>query len=580
MTYQPAPSDPRWRVDAGSGLPWLPWLSWLPWLLLLALGVAPMVQLAVSVAMGLLGPQQEAVLRALSAPNTLTALRHSLWIGAGGTLLAVLYGTAMALWVTLLPSRHRGSLAFAFVVQAMLPPQVVALAWLMLWLPLKSLLADWGWQVSANPLHGPGGMVLLLGLHYAPLVFLTVRAGLFALEPALLEAARVSGARPAAVLTRVVLPLLTPALLAGAALAFVSCVGNFGIPALLGVPAGYTVLPTLIYQSLAGFGPAALPAALAQALWITALAGGGLWLAARWLKPDRYRTTPRPWVRPPFALTAWSRALAPLVHALVWLLLLAPLAAMVAQSLLPAPGVPLNWDTVSLDQYRYVLLEHEPTLRALRNSMGLAAAAALLLAALSLLLLWPTATHPTADARPRAWLRATALTTAELAYALPGVVLAIAMLLLYLKPVCGLSVYNTVWILLLAYLARFFALQYRPLQAALSQLKPEWLEASRVFGAGYWQGLRRIGLPLLAPALAAGAMLTLLLAMNELTVSALLWSTGAETLGVLVFSFEQSGESQAAAVVGVIALALTLAVMALAGRFGRRLPPGVLPWRV
>src|SRR5581483_8238517 len=74
----------------------------------------------------------------------------------------------------------------------------------------------------------------------------------------LIEAALAGGARPATVLRTIVLPLMTPPLLAGIALSFVSCLGNFGIPALLGIPGNYLVLPTLIYQRLAGFGPGAL----------------------------------------------------------------------------------------------------------------------------------------------------------------------------------------------------------------------------------------------------------------------------------------------------------------------------------
>jgi hypothetical protein len=74
----------------------------------------------------------------------------------------------------------------------------------------------------------------------------------------LLEAALAGGAKPLRVIRTIVLPLMTPPLLAGVALCFVSCLGNFGIPALLGIPGSYLVLPTLIYQRLAGFGPAVL----------------------------------------------------------------------------------------------------------------------------------------------------------------------------------------------------------------------------------------------------------------------------------------------------------------------------------
>ena len=99
----------------------------------------------------------------------------------------------------------------------------------------------------------------MLGVQYAPLVFLTLRAGLRTLPHELLEAALAGGAKPLRVIRTIVLPLMTPPLLAGVALSFVSCLGNFGIPALLGIPGNYLVLPTLIYQRLAAFGPACCP---------------------------------------------------------------------------------------------------------------------------------------------------------------------------------------------------------------------------------------------------------------------------------------------------------------------------------
>ena len=147
---------------------------------------------------------------------------------------------------------------FCFVLPLMLAPQVVALAWLQMFGPSSTLLRSLGLAPppgARNPLYSPEGIVLLLGVQYAPLVFLTLRAGLRALPKELIEAALAGGARPLRVLRTIVLPLMTPPLVAGVALCFVSCLGNFGIPAFLGIPGNYLVLPTLIYQRLAGLGP-------------------------------------------------------------------------------------------------------------------------------------------------------------------------------------------------------------------------------------------------------------------------------------------------------------------------------------
>jgi len=169
----------------------------------------------------------------------------------------------------------------------------------------------------------------------------------------------------------------------------------------------------------------------------------------------------------------------------------------------------------------------------------------------------------------------------EVPYALPGVVLAIAAILLFLKPlpVVGISLYNTIWIILFCYLARFLVLGLRPIVNGYHQLDRTLEEAAQIAGARLPRRLSTVILPLVAPAAAAGALLIFLTAFNELTVSALLWSTGTETLGVVFFSFQQGGDSNYAAALGsltvIVSIALMLSTLAVAGR----LPKGVLPWR-
>lgn len=553
------------------------WLLRVSLLFLTVICLLPLMRLGFEVASALLGNGRTALLQTLVSADAMRATQNTIEVGVGGTLLAVLYGLALALLVTLTPVRGRRWLVFAFVLQALEAPQVVALAWLQLWLPFRELMVSMGWLGLAgvgNPLQSRGGIVLLLGLHYAPLVFLSVRVGLLNLPPEVIEAARVSGAPPRRLLWRIILPLLSPALAAGAALAFVSCVGNFGIPAFLGIPADYLVLPTLIYRELSGFGPAAMPGALILSAVVGALAGLGVAVQKISLRAGHYRVISHRLAAPPFDLGRWQAPLNYLALLLVSLLLLAPLTALVAKSLSPALGVPLRWSNFTLSHYHYVALQNESTVRAFGNSIGLSLAATTVLAIVSVLLAYQL------EYRRSVWVRRL-LPVIELPYVIPGVVLAMAMILLYLKPLplLDVSIFNTLWIIFVAYLARFLTIQLRPVQSGFAQMPHEMLEAAEVSGASFFSRLHRIILPLILPAITAGALLVVLLAMNELTVSALLWATGSETLGVVVFGLEQGGESAAASAVGVLCTVLTLAVMLLANRLGRKLPEGVLPWR-
>jgi len=169
----------------------------------------------------------------------------------------------------------------------------------------------------------------------------------------------------------------------------------------------------------------------------------------------------------------------------------------------------------------------------------------------------------------------------EIPYAVPGVVLAIAAILLFVKPipVLGISIYNTVWIILFCYLARFLVLGLRPVVSGYHQLDRTLEEASQIAGARLARRLRTIILPLIAPTAAAGALLIFLTAFNELTLSALLWSSGSETLGVVFFSFQQGGDSTYAAALGVLTVAVSIALMLSTLLLAGRLPSGVLPWR-
>lgn len=505
------------------------------------------------------------------------ALGRTLLTALGGTAISLVLGTGVALLVTLTDVRAKALLVFAFMLPLMIAPQVTALAWIQAFGPGSALLRFLGIAPEAgtpHPLYGAGGIILLLGLHHAPLVFLAVRAGLRSLPRELVEAASAAGASPLRVVRTVVLPLLAPALTAGAGLAFVSSIGNFGIPAFLGIPAGYTVLVTLIYQRLSGFGPRVLPEVAAIAIALVALAAIGLLFQLRRMRRDDARTTTLSAAVSPWPLARRRLPVEIALWAMLALIVLMPLLALIATSLVPAHGVKLTTATATLSHYLYVLFDHGATKRAFANSFLLAGTAALILMAvavpLAVLADWRRS-------RIAQWLSV----LAELPYALPGVVLAIGIILAFLRPVpiVGIGLYNTVWIILVAYLARFLTLAWRPVAAGMAQVDRGLDEAAQASGAGFLFRLRTIAYPMLAPAMAAGGVIVFLTAFNELTVSALLWSSGRETLGVVVFGLEQAGESTAAAAVAVLTVAATLGLMLVGSFFAHRLPPGVLPWR-
>jgi iron(III) transport system permease protein len=164
---------------------------------------------------------------------------------------------------------------------------------------------------------------------------------------------------------------------------------------------------------------------------------------------------------------------------------------------------------------------------------------------------------------------------------LPGVVLAVACILMFLKPLplIDFSLYATSWIIVFAYLARFLPVALKPVLAAISQVEAAQEEAAALDGARLLRRLKDIIAPSVVPAAAAGAMLAFLLAFNELTVSALLWSAGTETVGVVLFSLEEAGLASQASAIALTTIVLVAAIMGILDTLGERLPGGALPWR-
>lgn len=511
------------------------------------------------------------MLATLTGRSTLRALSGTLQTALLSVLVSTLLGVALAFAVSLLKLKTRAALTFLILMPLIVPSQTMALAWIELFGAQSPILKPLGLAPapgSTNPLYSVGGIALVMGIEHMPLVFIAVRAALRALPTDLVEAARILGISPGRIGRGIVLPIVMPSVLAGSLIAFTAAIGNFGVPALLGIPGRISVLTTLIYQRLNGFGPAAAGQVATLALLLALMAA--LAILARNLVTTRI-AVPLP-AGAPFV----PRRRATLIEILLWLVVLilslVPLAALTMTALLPAIGVSFGPDTMSLDQFRAVL--DNPTVRrAFANSLLLACVTS----GICVLVAVPLAFLGVRRRNPLLRLLDTAI---EAPWVVPGTVVALGMILAFLKPLplLGVSIYGTLTILLIAYLARFLPLVLRPVAAAAQSADPSLDEAARVVGAGLAPRILSIFLPGMLPAAAAGAILVVMTALNELTLSALLWSSGNETIGVMVFALQYEGNSTAAAAVAVLSTVLVLILAALATTVARALPRGMLPW--
>ncbi|QEW06462.1 ABC transporter permease [Nitrincola iocasae] len=553
------------------------WLLILLLILTSLLTLMPTMRLLIEALQGWELGNASPMMQVLQQPATWRALGHSLYTSGLGTLIAVVLGCLFAFTLTLTNIRGKSLLVFCFMLPMMIPPQVTALSWLQLTGPGSPLLNTLGIAPalgSPQPLYSAEGIALLLGIQHAPLVFLALRSSLIHLPRDLIEAARISGARQHKIWIDMILPLSRNGLIAGASIAFVSALGNFGIPAMLGIPASYYVLPTLIYQKMSGFGTSVLPEIASLSVLIGVLALMGVMMQQQMLKRSRFSLLGHSGRSQDFVLGRWRLPLEIVLALVLVLILVAPLVALVTSSLVPAMGVHLNFTNLSFTAYQEMVGRQGVTLRAFSNSLLLAGGAALLLMLLATLLAYLMQSLP-----QRA--RSALTSMIEIPYALPGVVLAIACILLFAKPIpiLNLTLYGTLGIIFIAYLARFLSVSLKPIVASFSELDPSLEEAARISGASTLRRLVDILLPLIAPAIFAGGLLVFLTAVNELTVSALLWSAGKETLGVLIFNLDQSGDSILASAIAVLVVLMVAAIMLLLSLLAKHLPKGVIPWQ-
>ncbi|MGG6137386.1 ABC transporter permease [Pantoea allii] len=563
----------RWRFRAE------PWVLGLLVLTIGLLSVAPFGRLIWTAVAPQGVPDLARLTQLLVSRRVLSATLNTLSVGLSATLLSLLLGTFAAWLVALSDMRAKAAWVFAFILPLMIPPQVTALAWLQALAPgslLASLFQRLGlpwFAPGEQPLCSWGGIVLLLGLHNAPLVFLTVRAGLRRLPAELVEAAQISGASHGQILRTIILPLARPAIFAGAALAFVAAVGNFGIQAMLGIPARLPTLITLVYQQLNAIGPSALPDTAVYSLLIALITLTGMMLSA-WLggrQDVRVSGSPRPFHQPlkgarlPTEIMAWLWMAATLIM---------PVSALLTTALTRGFGQALTWQTLTLENIYQALWGYPAIRHAFATSLWLTSLATLILTAMALFLAFFLSWQRTRLVRGL-WF------ASELTYALPGIVTGVAAILFFLPPLplLEVSIYGTVWIILAAYLSNFLALVLRPTLAGFAQIEPSLDEAARLCGAGFMRRMRDILLPLAAPSALAGSLLVFLTALNEIQVSVLLVTSDTQTLGPTIIFLDEGGSAPLAAAVGCLMILVVLTLMLLATRLTRRLPQGVLPWQ-
>lgn len=489
-----------------------------------------------------------AVVATLTGPLALVAIWNSLWTGVVVAVLAVALGTVAALLTERSALPGRRWLRAGMLLPLLVPPFVTAFGWARAFGPRG--LTDHLLGISLPGMYGPLGIVVVMTVAAVPLSYLIVAGALASrVEPDLERAARVSGASGLEALWTVTLPLLRPALLSALVVVFVFAINAFGVPAVLGTPAGFATITTRLYQDLAlSADPAAFVRATTMAATLVVLALVVVGSADALLLSRGAARTALP---AGGGLAPGRRAAAVVLGSAIVLTTLVPLVALVLAALTRATGlepVPANW---TLDNFAAAM--DSRFLTGLTHSVVLAVAAASITLGLGAL--------GVAAMRGRSRILGTAVT---LGFAVPGSALAVSVLLAY-----GGWLRDTLAIILIAYLAKFWALGHRQLAGSVDRLPPDQVRAARASGAGAVDALGSVVVPILRPSIAAAWLVVFVFALHELTMSSLLYGPGSSTLAVIVLNVQQLGDptitaAMAVLLVGVVAIAaVPLAIVGL-----------------
>jgi iron(III) transport system permease protein len=523
-------------------------------LLALAVLVAyPMVALVVTAFSHEGGFSLRHLLVAMADGRNLAALGNSILVGILATVAATLIGTALAWMVARTDVPLKRVLRPLFLIPFLIPPFIFALAVQQLLGPIGYLNVFWrgAFGTMLFDVNSFAGIVIVLALGSYPFVYLTMLTAFERLPAEMEEAARISGATKWSVLRTITLPLLTPTIGAGAVLAFVASISNFGVPAILGFRRGIQVLTTRIYDEVTrGTDPDRLAVAAALSLVLGVVGGVGLVLQNRLAGRGKFTLiSGRGGAGGITSLGAARLPVAGVGILFVVLTSILPLLAITLTSFIQAPGVPPSWETLSLRWYERLILASPRIQQAAVNSLVLALSAATITTVLGAILAFLIERLRVPGRLFIDWL-------ATLPYSIPGTVVAIAFILAWLRPIplLGFSIYNTIWILLLAYVARYLAFGLRSTVSSLQQIGETLEEAARISGAARWQALRDVLVPLLWPAMRSSWILVFIPALQELTLSALLVGPRSQTLGYAVFNLQDGGLVNLAAALSVVML--------------------------
>ena len=488
------------------------------------------------------------------------AMLNSLYICTGTTVVSTVLGVSLA-WInarTNCPGRDY--LEPYNLIPFFLSPFVGAIAWHNLASPKIGLLNVWyrdlfgveGYLLNVDNLWG---VIWVTGLFFTPLVYLFVVGSLRRMDPSLEDSARTTGAGLLRTTLTITLPLVTPAILSGAIIVFVTSAGEFGVPFKLAAPYGWETLTTQIFTKAVGDDANHyLGASMSMVLGVITVIL--IWVQRAYIAPRSYTTVTGKGFRPNVLdLGKWKWVAFGYNLSYIFVAVILPIFCLAIVSLHPVWTAEIIPADMSMNNYVKTLFWwREDSIRAatdgIINSFILAFSGASIAMVLALVVSYMIHRTKGFGSKLLDFLCVVPI-------GFPGIVLAMGVLVTYIQT----PIYATLWILLLGYITRFFPYGQRNIASIMLAISEELDQSSRMSGATWFTTLRRITIPLLKPGIFAGWVLLFVIFLRELSISIILYSTGTETLSVGVYylaNFENEALTSALSMTQTVVLLICI----------------------
>ncbi len=499
----------------------------------------------------------EAFKRVYSYDINFIAIRNTLITAFATTFFGMLIAFPLAFLVGRTNLYGKKIFRTMFVITYMVPPYVGAMAWLRLLNPrvgsLNMLIQRiFGLSGSIFNIYTIWGMIWVLTCFYYPYAFITISRAMEKMDPSLEEAARISGASPLKTLFTITIPMMTPSLIAAALLVFVTAASCYGIPSIIGAPGQIHTVTTRIIEFVHIGNQEGIIDATTLAVFLMIIANLILYISTFVLGKKQFITMSGKSTRPTIVdLGKWRIFITVVVSIFAFIVVVIPFITVALTSITVNMGKPLSMSNISFKFWKQ-MLTRDSIFTSTINSLIAATASALLGIIISCMMAYFLERTRVRGRRIPDFLITVGSGT-------PSIAIALA-LIMTMSGKFGINIYNTIYIMIVAYMIKYMLMGMRTVVSGMSQVHPSLEEASQISGAGWLRMIKDVTMPLIMPSIVAGIFLIFMPCFYELTMSTVLYSSHTKTIGFELYNYQTYHSQQIASVLATAILIFVLVV--------------------